>query len=512
MRERLVLLAILVVAFVLRTHDIGSFFIGPDDGSYLHSAQIDSLQRSWNPLQWAREDIAWVGHLAREYEREAETYQHSYVHQFVTRYLFRFGCDPSESVRVSTALVGTLAVFFAWWSFATLFPSRRRVGLLAAALLALMPLHVFLSRTGWGQVGFTCFYFAYAIALFRVLVRIEDGDRRAFARAGWVMLTTSLLAFGYHEGVAPYIVGSGVIVLFAPWILGERERSLARVLHSRRTWTYVWSAIPVGAATLALALFSPFAQRLWFTTTGLAGKGMPWLEFKRLSLRDLVVEQRIDAQLTWILIALAPIGAVSLYRRERAFARYLIATALAGSLILFLGFGDGNLARIYMPLYVIAAFFAAEGLFTAAERISNRFGRPAGITVGALVLGYFAATTCVTLFGAIDNPLFVWNFYRRGRPNGLDYRHVDGQFIELLRTRLHAGDRVAVWGDKAAIFRLQDVGIVAREDYLKGSPDSWPAWVVVSTHDFEPSPQASAYELVTKDTIGRWSLYKKKST
>ena len=85
---------------------------------------------------------------------------------------------------------------------------------------------------------------------------------------------TSVLAFGYHEGVAPYIVGSGAVVLFAPWILGSGERSLASILQSRRTWTYVWSAIPVGAVTLALALWSPFAQTYWFTSTGKAGSSL----------------------------------------------------------------------------------------------------------------------------------------------------------------------------------------------------------------------------------------------
>jgi hypothetical protein len=512
--ERSALALIVVAAFWLRTRDIESFFAGPDEGSYLHSALVHELPRGFDPLRWVREDVAWVKHLADHYREETVTYQHSYVHQWVTRYLYRSGCGAIESLRLSTAITGTLTVLFAWWFFAKVAPARRRVGLLAAALVAFAPFHVFYSRTGWGQIGCSAFYLVYATFLYRVLVVIPDGDSRALRRAGFGMLVASLLAFGWHEGVAPYIVGSGIVVVLAPLLFPRASPSggwLAQSVRSPRTWTYAWSAIPVGAATLALALWSPFAQKYWFNTEGRAGLG--WWDLKTASFVNLFDAQRVDLQLGWIPMALALFGWISLRRRDRALARYLVASALAGSAILFVGFGDAFLARIYMPAFVLLLVLAAEGLHASAQALAMRLGHLAGATLVALVLGLLAAISWMTSFGRVENPLFVQRLYAQTSKGLLDHRHVDEPIRAHLLADKKPGERVGVFGDKAAIFRLQDVGIEARENYLEGTPDTWPEWLVGSNNVYPKSPFARAhpdeYKQIVGDTIARWTLYRR---
>jgi hypothetical protein len=497
--EWIALVLVLVVAFVLRTRRIEDFFVGPDDGAYLHSAQIDVIEPGIDPIRWVQEDVAWVGWFAEHYTDKNHTYPHSYLHQFVARYFFRLGCGSLQSLRLSSAFTGVLTVFFAWWLVARLWPERRRVALLAAALVAVLPVHVFFSRTGWGQVGFACFYLAYLTLLYRVLFVIPDGDVRAFRRAGLGLAAFALLAFGWQEGVAPYIVGSGLVVLAAPFLRGG-----AKTPFTRRTWTYVWSAAPVGALTLALALWSSFAKEFWFDKKYPPGIES-WGQLKWESAKNLILSQRVDLLVGWIVLALALLGFVVTLKRYRICAWYLALSAAAGSVILFLGFTDAMLLRPYMPLILVCAIFAAFGLADLAVR-----ARAAGPVVVGLVLVTLCWTSWTTLFGRVPDTLFVQHLYMQGGPLNKDFRDVDRPILDHLIAHRQPTDTVAVFGDKSAIFRLQDIGIRATENYLEGPPETWPDWLVAARRVYSGSPHTiahpDAYRYVIRDTIDRWIL------
>jgi len=501
--ERITLAFVLVVAFVLRTRQIEDFFVGPDDGAYLHSARVDVIEPGgFHPVRWVEEDVAWIGWFAEHYGEKTVTYPHSYLHQFTARYFFRFGAGSLQALRMSSALTGVLTVLFAWFFVTRLWPERRRAALLAAAILAVMPAHVFFSRTGWGQVGFACFYLAYSTLLYRVLFVIEAGDKRAFRRAGIGMCVYALLAFGWQEGVAPYIVGSGLVVLLAPYLVGG-----AKTPFTRRTWTYVWSAVPVGALTLALALFSSFAQEFWFDKK-YPGGIETWGELKVATTKNLILSQRIDLLFTWIVIALALFGSIVTLRRNRTFALYAAASALFGSAILYFFFTDAMLVRAYMPVIVALPIFAAFGL----DDLSGRARRAAPVVI-ALVLSLLAWTSWTTLFGRVHDTFFVQHLYMQTGPSNKDFRDVDRPILEHLISHRDATDTVGVFGDKSAIFRLQDAGIRAAENYLEGPPETWPDWIVVSRAMFHGSPhtieRGGAYRYVIRDTIDRWNLYER---
>lgn len=512
--EGILLVLVLALAFWLRTRDVDSYYVGPDDGSYMHSAQLDVIEPGFRPLVWVREDVAWVRWLSAHYGEENVTYQHSYAHQFVARYLFRFGLGSLSALRTSSAITGTLTALFAWWLFARAFTARRSLGLLAAAIVAVAPMHVFYSRTGWGQIGFACFYLAYTAVLYRVLFVIPRDSARELRRAGWALCAFSLLAFGWQEGVAPFVVGSGLLVVLAQIAFvdaGDERTWIARVL-SRRTWTYVWSAIPIGGCTLALALWSPFAQKYWFTVKGRAGLDS-WTALKRLSATDLCTGQRFDLQIGWLVLALALVGFVAWWRTERRFVFHLCASALFGSAILFLAFGDAFLLRGYMPLFVTLLIGAATGTSEIARALATRAGHLAGAAFTGLVLISLLVVTWTTLFGRVEQALFVQRLYAHAEPRLVDYRNVDRPILDTLRSRMKPGDKVGVFADKAALFRLQDAGIRATEDYLEGPKDAWPAWVVGVSRIFDPSPHSATrggeYQVAATDTIGRWSLYER---
>jgi hypothetical protein len=347
-----------------------------------------------------------------------------------------------------------------------------------------------------------CFYLAYSTLLYRVLFVIEDGDKRAFNRAGIGMALFAVLAFGWGEGVTPYIVGSGFIVLLAPYLRGG-----AKTPFTRRTWTYVWSALPVGLPTLALALFSSFARSLWFNKPP-PQNVTSWGQLKSLTAENLFSSQRPDILITWIVLALAAVGFAVTWRERRTLAVYFALSAFMGSAILFLMFTDAWLVRAYMPVYVSLAIAAAFGIDALATR-----ARAAGPIVVGLVLLALSWTTWTTLFGRVTDTFFVQHLYMQGGPLDKDFRDVDRPIREHLLAHRDATDTVAVMGDKSAIFRLQDVGIRATEDYLQGPPESWPDWIVAARKVAAESPHRNnldrAYRYVIRDTIDRWQLYER---
>jgi len=502
-------IALAVVALLagwLRMHDIRSFRIGPDDGSYLHSARVHELVRGGDPVQWVRDDIAWARELARLYDQPKETYQHSYLHQLTARWLYRMGAEAVASLRYSSALLGTLTVLIVAWFARRLLPDRRWLAVLAAASVAVSPLHAFLSRTGWGQAGFTCWYLAFLVCAHRALIARPEPSARALRLAALGMIATSVLAYGWHEGVVPYVAGTALVALAAPWIRGERWSARA-VLTSRRTWTYVAGASVVGAFTVAL-FFSDFAREYWLTAQGRAPKDMPWLEIKGRTLANIFVEQRLDLMLTWPTILLALLGAAWLRRTNRSAFRWLAANAIAAPLLLFLAFGDAFLVRAYLPSLVLLLVLSACGVVWLTER----FGHAAGALVGSGVLALIAATTWQTLFGAHLGPVFVQKLY--DQTNQLDHRHVDEPLYDLLVRERQPSELVGVFADKACIYKLQDRGITAREDYMEGRPiETWPVWIVGVVAEFEKSrffeKHGGPYVLRAKDAVGRHALYQR---
>jgi hypothetical protein len=507
--ESLALAAVVAFAFWIRVHDITAFRIGPDDGNYLNSARIHAIERGGSILDWLRADAAWMRELARLYDDANSTYQHSYLHQLTARWLYRLGFGALESLRWSSALNGTLTVLVVAWLVRRLLPARRWLAILAAAFVALSPLLAFLSRTGWGQAGMTCWYLAFLVCAHRALVERPEPDARTLRRAALGMIATSLLAFGWHEGVAPYVAGTALAALAAPWIRGEAWSARA-ALASRRWWTYFAGASVVGALTLAL-LLSPFAQDVWFNALGRAPEGTSWFQLKGLTLQNLFVQQRPDLLITWPMLALALAGAVWLRRVDRPAFRWLLANAIAGPALLFLFFGDAWLLRAHLPSIVLLLVFAACGVAWVIDRL----GHAAGVVVGCTVIALTAATTWSSLFGRHLGPLFLQKLY--DQTNQLDHRHVDEAMYDLLQREIEPGDAVGVWGDKACLFRLLDRGIPAREDYMENRPtETWPRWVVgvpAGKDGFERSrffdARGGPYRLRAKDNVGRHALYER---
>jgi predicted branched-subunit amino acid permease len=180
----------------------------------------------------------------------------------------------------------------------------------------------------------------------------------------------------------------------------------------------------------------------------------------------------------------------------------------AGPLLLVLFFGDAWLLRAYLPSCLLLLVLSAGGV----AWIAHRLGHGAAALAGALALALTLVSTRQSLFGPHLGPLYVQKLYDQA--NDLDHRHVDDELYALLLAERKDGERVAVYADKACIYKLLDRGIVAREDYLEEGPvESWPAWIVGAANVFERSrffeAQGGPYVLRAKDRVGRHALYQR---
>jgi len=504
----LLALAVLVAAgFVLRTRDLTAFKTSPDDGQYMNSARLQVLEQGGSLAEWWAEDRAWFDELAADWGtsfQRATTYQHSYLHQFLFRCGYRLGLGRVEALRTNSAVLGTLTIAALYALYAWLWPARRRVGLVAAAILSGLLIHVFQSRTGWGQAGMSCFFVLYLGLGYRVLVQCGETETGRLARYGLLMALVSTLALGFQELISVLCVLMVLLAFAAPLWRGGERWTLAGALRSRRAWTVWLSAIPVGAYTLCLRLFSDYANEKWFALT--LNEQTSWLELRRQTLDKWWRIDEFPVQISWAVIALAVVGAFSLRRRDRSAFRYLALSAAGSAGFLFLFFNLPHLLRIYLPAILIVVLFAAEGLCSLAERLGERAARPATALATLALAAWLGAVSWATLFAPNDHPLFVSGAYVQ-LP---DMRHADRHWLEYLEDH-GVTSEIGVAPAKDPLFTALDHGYRARLFSFDESTDTWPAHILCVKSFFAGQPQrvpeSARYRLVAQDGNGRIGLY-----
>ncbi len=486
-REWLALALLVAVAFVLRTRDIGAFRLSPDDGNYLWSARAQTLERGFDPSRWISDDVAWIGELVHG-NTQGDIYPHSYLHQWVARCLYRLGLDSVDALRMNSAIFGTASVLALFWMIASSFPARRWQALLAAALLAVQPAHVWYSRTGWGVIGCTFFLLVYTVLGWR-LIHLQEGERGAVRLGVW-MAITSILAWGYHEMIAPFVVTTAVCVF------------LWRGARSRATWVFVASAVPVGLFTIGLYFFSDFAHEHWFK----ADATPYWRQRWDNTIVHFATRQRVDRLLTWPLIAAAMFGAVAAWRESPRFVRYLALQHGGATALLFFLYQDPFLVRIYLPLLTLVTWLAAEGLVSVGREIAARGLKRFAVALPLAAVVHMGLMSWVSLFGALDHPMFNRYLYMSDPGVLLEPRHVDDHLTAYLKEHMEPGERVLTYADKSPIFRLLDAGIPSREFAFDGEPSTWPEWLLAPVKLM----QRDEYVFVDKDLAGRVGLYRKR--
>jgi hypothetical protein len=281
----------------------------------------------------------------------------------------------APSVLAGVALVVTLPLLLRRWSGAA-------SASIAAALLAISPLHVHASRTA-RPYALVCLLALVALVAFR---RWWTRDPRAPAWAAAYVATTVLAGWLHLLSLAftltPF-VGCGAGAL----------RAAFTASHRREAWTMLWRLVAIGLATavpLAVVLVPPLAGD-WRALVVKAGAGVVTWEG---SARALPMLFGVASWPPAIVLALAAIGGyLRLRRRERAFADSLALAIVLGTALVLASRPawiqhQGVVARYCIAALPILLWFVAEGIAGAVAPL--RGGGLQVLAAGAAIAALFA--------------------------------------------------------------------------------------------------------------------------
>lgn len=498
-RTTLLLGAILLFAtgLGLRTAKIGMYGMSPDDGNYLFSAGMHRDDPRKSVLE---QELAWL-------RWENKTYPHSYLHQLVIRGLHRAGANSVQAVRYGSGFLGALTplLLILWYRGFSRDREAWRIGWLAAAMLAGFGLHVWLSRTGWGQIGCTFFWTVYVGLGYR-LFHGEDRSARKLGLLAAGMSLATLGAYGYHEMIVVHVAGMGAYCVLAAAL--DRGRDRREVARTVLFFGLSCIAVTLWASTL---LNDDFAQKHWSGTTQ-EQYGESYWQWRVRALEFLFVTKRLHQQLGSPVLVLSALGALALWRRDRRVFRYLGVTFLASWAILFFAFRDPYLIRIYLPTFVLLVVFAAEGWHAVVQRLAPG-NAVAGLLLRASLPLFLLAQSTTTLFVESRVPVLTNGslYYPLDQPN----RYPLLPIVEYLRQHREPGEILGVSGANTPMFRLRDYGIPSRPfNGAKWSrPRSeWPTWLISARKAMRKEGRSTdaggPYEPVVSEAVGPQTLYR----
>ena len=242
--DALLLLVLVGLGLWLRLGSIDAFGLSPDDGNYLSSARVMQLDRPNQEGSWFDQDWEWA------FGERRLSYRHSYIHQLVIRWVYRSGATGAFTVRIASVVLGALTTLLLYLFYLRNFPEQRSVGWIACALLAGLVIHVWYSRTGWGQTGCTFFWLVYMMLGYSLFVRRPVPSKAQCAVIAIGMILATLLAYGYHEMIVVHVAGMGVF-----WVLDQywQRRDIQEILRSRSMWTFAIACVPVTIVLLRIS-------------------------------------------------------------------------------------------------------------------------------------------------------------------------------------------------------------------------------------------------------------------
>ncbi len=293
-----------------------------------------------------------------------------------------FAADPEAAfltARVAVALIGTVVVGLAYWAGARFY--ERRVGLVAAALMAVAFLPVFYSKHALNDV----------VTLAPVTVGLV-GCLLVHERGRWVDWALAGGAIGAATATK-YTAGAMLLtVAIAAGLRIHRTRSspsAARSTGDRAELKRAVAGLAVAGAAFAavFVLLNPYALLNFEEARGQIRGQSSQADSAKLGQDDvsgwLYYAGTLGWGFGWVPLAAAVGGALVALRRDWRRALLLIAFPLF--LYLFLG-GQGRFfGRWLMPAYPMLCVLAGYGIVALAGAITRR-PRPAAAVVAGLAV------------------------------------------------------------------------------------------------------------------------------
>jgi len=318
-----------------------------------------------------------------------------------------FAADPEAAfitARVAVALIGTLVVGLAYWAGARFY--ERRVGLVAAALMAVAFLPVFYSKHALNDVVTLA---PLSVALVGALLAYERGRWFDWALAGGAVGAATATKYTAGAMLLTAAVAAGLRI--------HRQRAELRRVLAGLTIAGV-------AFVVLFLLLDPFALiQLDETRRQIKGQSSQ-ADSGKLGQDDvrgwIYYVGTLGWGFGWVPLVAAIGGALVALRRDWRRALLLIAFPLF--LYLFLG-GQGRFfGRWLMPAYPMLCVLAGYGIVALAQAVARR-PRPAGALIAGLaalacVQGALASVHVDTVLGREDTRAQALRWIEANVPDG----------------------------------------------------------------------------------------------
>jgi dolichyl-phosphate-mannose-protein mannosyltransferase len=289
-----------------------------------------------------------------------------------------YALHPTEVfvvARVTAAVVGTLAVWLLYLAGAKL--ADRRVGLLAAALMAVAFLPVFYSHLALNDVPTLA---PIALSLWGAGGVLRDGRVRWYVLAGTGLGLACATKYTGGIVLLPLLAAAGVR-LFAPG--GSRHTRLTALGGLVLAGVLALGAFVV-ANPFSVLDFAAFRDGLNHQASAAED------ELGKLGLTQrsghLYYLWTFTWGLGWVPLIAGVLGALGTLVRDRRLALVLVPAPIL--YVLFMGTQERYFGRWLLPVFPIMCVLAAWAIVRAADALSSRapFFRPALYTLGAVLL------------------------------------------------------------------------------------------------------------------------------
>jgi len=391
-REPLLLVGVLVVATLLRLHELGD------------ELWVDEI------VTWLRVSRLDAAAILTTYESQN---QHLLYSLLARGALLLFGDTPA-ALRAPAAAFGVLSI-------AALYPLgrdllSRREALLAAALLAVSEQHVWFSQNARGYSALLFFTLLSSWLLLRALA--DDRPRRWIA---WAVATT--LGLAVHLTML-FVVGAHLVM-----VLRRRVRQKPRVRRSPSGPLLGFGL----AAALTLLVYAPIVPQILAVNAveGRSGSIPEWSSsgWAASEVLHALNESFPHPLLAASMLVIGLVGAWTLRRRAPVLLE-LLALPIAIGMVVVLGSGH----TIWPRLFFFAIGFAALTLVAGAVALGERCGRglalePSRITAAGTLLAMLLIAAAAT-----------------GLPKAYGPKQNHAAALALIDAELRPGDAVVTAG------------------------------------------------------------------
>ncbi|MHC3378332.1 hypothetical protein [Haloarcula sp. H-GB5] len=386
-----ILVILTVLGLGLRGYMVDQYFLQVDEANRLGLAMLDVPF-----LPWLHFDMT-----VRMQKRA-----HSSLFLILTRGFVASGASPVLAIRLPSVILGTLTVpaTYVMWRRVS-----RRVAMIAAGLIAVLPYHVFYSRTGWHVSAMTFCLVMSLACLERGYFTQDDSKIERLQSFGYIPARSDIYLFFAGMWVfAGYLFHETIIAMLAPatlFILWDQYPD-----WDSRLGVIICSLLPMLAYYVIWPLHTILGRQnsdQFATESGINQFLLSKLTqmvnnlsqlFNLASGDSVVADQSLLAYLTVPVVVFAVIGIWAVYRHGRPFERFLaVLILLYPPVISFLHFGAQK-PRFYVVTIPIFAILAAQGIVALSEQ-TPRLKMPlaAGALSSALIL-ILAIMTVSSLF------------------------------------------------------------------------------------------------------------------